>query len=751
MKLKSYLHGLLILFILSSNSVFSQKPIPNASLEIKLPAEDESYHFNGNKRILNRTQYPVAIYQENFKLNAAQPEAMAKQYLFANKVLLGLTDFDINNNLILHHTRIDDGGTIVRFRQFYKGIAVNNNAEITIHINIDNTVDYVMNGFRYGIDLTNITPSVSAAAARQMVVNYLGITGMVSFESNKLMVLQHNGQHYLVYKVLLVCDQPVGEWDAFVNAQSGIILKVEDAAAYHNKKGNGNRKKRSPDKVLVNGTGNVFKPDPLTTATAVYGGSYVDGSDANASVLTAQLMNVSLLDITLSAGVYSLVGPYAEIRDFEAPNKGLFTQASSAFNFDRNADGFEAVNTYYHIDAAMRYLNTTAGVAVMPYQYVGGVRFDPSGLSGADNSHYLSGSGSLAFGEGGVDDAEDADVIIHELGHGIHDWITSGGLSQVNGLSEGTGDYFAGSYSRNIGIWPPANAAYNWTFNWDGHNPFWAGRVLNYAAVYPGGLVSQIHTDGQIWATANMKIWDDIGRLKADKVFWKGLSMTNSSSSQNDAANAVFTMSGTLGYTNSERQAIHTRYTAAGYTLPSFSPLPVKMLSFSAEKQNSSVLVKWSVANETQGNIYTIEKSADGSNFTSMQQFNAIANNRVNNYTATDDQPFAGINYYRLKETSLSGQVTYSYIIAINFNKKQLLEVYPNPARDFVKISCSGLKGNTVLAVTDINGKIVMQKTFNNITALTDMIDVSGFSAGIYQVSVMNNGNVVNKKMTITK
>lgn len=743
----------LCLFTLSfiSNTALSQKPIPNASLEIKLPAEDEGYYFNGNNRILNRTQFPVALYQVNYKVTAAPPETMAKQYLFANKGLLGLTDFDIDNNLFLHHTRVDDGGTIVRFRQHYKGIAVNSNAEVTIHINKDNTVDYVMNGFRYGINLTSIIPAIAAAAAKQIVVNHLSAAGVVSFESNKLMVLQHNGQNYLVYKVVLGCDQPVGEWDAFVNAQSGIILKVEDAAAYHNKKGNGNRKAKSPDKVLVNGTGNVFKPDPLTTATAVYGGSYVDGSDANAAVLTAQLMNVSLLDITLSAGIYSLVGPYAEIRDFEAPSKGLFTQASSAFNFDRNADGFEAVNTYYHIDAAMRYLNTTAGVTVMPYQYSGGVRFDPSGLSGADNSHYLSGSGSLAFGEGGVDDAEDADVIIHELGHGLHDWITAGGLSQVNGLSEGTGDYFAGSYSRNIGIWPVGNAAYNWMFNWDGHNPFWSGRILNYAAIYPGGLTGSIHTDGQIWATANMKIWDDIGRIKADKVFWKGLSMTNSSSSQNDAANAVFTMSATLGYTNTERQAIHTRYTAAGYTLPSFSPVPVKILSFSAEKLNSNVMVKWSVTNETQGNVYTIEKSVDGRNFSSMQQINAIANNQVNNYAVTDDQPYPGMNYYRLKETSLSSQITYSQIIAIHFNKKQLLEVFPNPARDFVKISCSGLKGNTVLEISDVNGKIVLQKRFSNIAALTDMIDISGLSAGIYQVRVINNGNAATKKMTITK
>ena len=113
--------------------------------------------------------------------------------------------------------------------------------------------------------------------------------------------------------------------------------------------------------MLVNGAGNTFDPDPLTTATQPYGGSYVDGSDANARVLTAQLKNRTLLDITNTGGTHFLTGPYAEIIDFESPFKGLFSQASSTFNFDRADDAFEAVNCYYHIDTQMRYLNCYPG------------------------------------------------------------------------------------------------------------------------------------------------------------------------------------------------------------------------------------------------------------------------------------------------------------------------------------------------------------------------------------------------------
>ena len=62
--------------------------------------------------------------------------------------------------------------------------------------------------------------------------------------------------------------------------------------------------------------------------------------------------------------------------------------------------------------------------------------------------------------------------MIHELGQGIHDWVTNGGLSQQEGISEGTGDYLATAYSRDFKQWSTTDAQYNWVYNWDGHNEF---------------------------------------------------------------------------------------------------------------------------------------------------------------------------------------------------------------------------------------------------------------------------------------
>ena len=143
----------------------------------------------------------------------------------------------------------------------------------------------------------------------------------------------------------------------------------------------------------------------------------------------------------------------------------------------------------------------------MPYQHPrGGVQFDLHAMSGQDNSYHSDGD--LHFGEGGVDDAQDADVVIHELGHGLHDWLTNGNLSQVQGLSEGVGDYVVGgrlAAATSPIQWTPADAPAFLAFNWDGHNPYRPGRVTNWnvGRVYPRDVASQEgHTAGQYWSSA---------------------------------------------------------------------------------------------------------------------------------------------------------------------------------------------------------------------------------------------------------
>jgi len=583
-----------LVLLIAGQFAFAQKPMAKQSFEISLEADEKiPSEIKNNGRFNVETGFPIALYGLNYEVPQGSPESMARYYLDKESKTLGISKDELQN-LQHHATRTTNAGSVVRFRQYSGAYPINKN-EVTISISPDNKVVFVMNSYQTINNMSSAQPSVSKDLAYELAYRYLNVSGNLMHYDNKLVVYSNTKITRLAHEVTILTNEPAGEWHVFVDAQNQEIFKVVDLTNYYKDSEHVHSKtcehqvSTVPDfrKRRVNGTGMIFNPDPLSSNMVAYGGGYVDGNDADTPELTAARMSVTLNDITQVGATYSLVGPRAEIVDFDAPTTGLFAQNSSAFNFTREQQGFEAVNVYYHIDYMMDYLNNTLGLSIMPYQYSGGVQFDPHGWNGADQSSYNGGTGQLRFGEGCVDDGEDSDVIHHELGHGLHDWVTAGANSGAEGLGEGTGDYVAQSYNRGVnnanGYWTAADPQYNWVFNWDGHNACWNGRVTNYTASYPGGLSGSIHTDGQIWASCLMGIWDQIGQQEMDTIFWEGLGMTGGTTGQNDAAVAVYQAAVNLNYSTADINTIHSSLTACGYTLPALPGPPVA--AFSADKE----------------------------------------------------------------------------------------------------------------------------------------------------------------------
>jgi hypothetical protein len=119
-------------------------------------------------------------------------------------------------------------------------------------------------------------------------------------------------------------------------------------------------------------------------------------------------------------------------------------------------------------------------------------------------------AGYLVFGDGGVDDAEDADVILHEYGHAIQDFQAPGKYSDNNcnteatAMGEGFGDYWAvasSTYDKKVfgdHYGDPACVA-----AWDAAPG--CLRRLDTQKKYPTNVVGECHADGGIWSGA---LWD---------------------------------------------------------------------------------------------------------------------------------------------------------------------------------------------------------------------------------------------------
>lgn len=191
--------------------------------------------------------------------------------------------------------------------------------------------------------------------------------------------------------------------------------------------------------------GAVFDPNPVVELNAP---ELRDLDDSPSAVPSQAYTIVELRDVHDSG---ALGGPWVQIADLQAPAVPP-VDAAGPLIFDRSHDGFEDVNAYFHIDRSQRHLQALGyrgARALVPYA----IETDTHAAGGNDNSFFqaspaIAGRGRLFFGEGGTDDAEDSDLVVHEYGHAIHEWISPGTFlgpsgSEGRALSEGFGDYWA--------------------------------------------------------------------------------------------------------------------------------------------------------------------------------------------------------------------------------------------------------------------------------------------------------------------
>ncbi len=379
----------------------------------------------------------------------------------------------------------DDRTEAILFNQTYRGIPVYAAQVKLVRHRLTKRFTFVSSRYMPGIHLDDLKPVISSSQAYTIARSHLPVKNAKKYFEPELVVFPR-GKGILAYRVQLPSDDPMGDWEIFVDAKTGKVFFVRDRAFY------------------AHGFGKAWIPDPLTTSHHRYGDTpdWRDNNDADNDSLNNQRMDVILKDITFDGTYYRLDGPWVHLDEsMESPNSPLPALTdSSAFVFTRSQQEFEAVMVYFHIDSMQRYFQNRLGItnANAEPQDV-----DPHGLDGADNSHYIPSTDQIAFGEGGVDDAEDADVIVHEYGHAVQDDIVPGwgSSTEARSMGEGFGDYLATIWSMRVDTFRWADV-----FTWDGHNEFWSGRNCDNSMTYPDSLNGAIHHDGQLWCASLVEV-----------------------------------------------------------------------------------------------------------------------------------------------------------------------------------------------------------------------------------------------------
>jgi predicted esterase len=170
------------------------------------------------------------------------------------------------------------------------------------------------------------------------------------------------------------------------------------------------------------------------------------------------------------------------------------------------------------------------------------------------------------------------------------------------------------------------------------------------------------------------------------------------------------------------------------------TPLPVQLKNYRAYRSApSAVTISWQSENESNNDHFTLERSANGKDFTSLAVIRGL--NQNSNYSHVDDHPLKE-NYYRLSQTDKDGKINfYSVLRVILSNAKVDLNLTPNPASNSVKLSLYSESKETVLiSISGSNGGLNRQWSVNKPSGtIEEIIPVANLAKGTYFVQVKGN------------
>jgi Zn-dependent metalloprotease len=327
--------------------------------------------------------------------------------------------------------------------------------------------------------------AVGAVTARPNAPTYLDAN------SEGLRVLPGDGERQGAYVYSVLTENGRGAVRHYVDATSAAIL-ARDKISQHAEARPRNRRLAW-----------VFDPNPVV---ALQDESLRDERDSNDAVPTGAYRRVTLRHLHGN----TLVGKWVEIVNKDRPYR-----VNGQLRFRRHDDRFEMVNAYYGVERVQGFLHSLGFTNVNAERQKVKTNAFP-----VDNSYYSPGSDRILFGAGGVDDAEDLEVVWHEYGHAVQDAQVPGfgSREQAGAIGEGFGDYLAVTMSQGLA---PDTETTPWAcvMDWDATS-YTTGtphclRRVDGTKTFPDDLDGEVHDDGEIWSRALWDINQAVGRRRA--------------------------------------------------------------------------------------------------------------------------------------------------------------------------------------------------------------------------------------------
>lgn len=174
------------------------------------------------------------------------------------------------------------------------------------------------------------------------------------------------------------------------------------------------------------------------------------------------------------------------------------------------------------------------------------------------------------------------------------------------------------------------------------------------------------------------------------------------------------------------------------------APLPVELISFTAEPMGDYILLNWETDLELENRGFEVERKEKGADNFSPMGFVEGAGT-ASFYKFEDKTAARGITYqYRLRQIDLQGAVSYSEVReAVLEEEGTMVRIFPNPTSDYVQVETSE---TGTLAIYNASGEQVF---VDNVRNNSDVFSIKHLPSGVYALTVESDKNFIQHRLVI--
>jgi len=179
------------------------------------------------------------------------------------------------------------------------------------------------------------------------------------------------------------------------------------------------------------------------------------------------------------------------------------------------------------------------------------------------------------------------------------------------------------------------------------------------------------------------------------------------------------------------------------------SPLPVKFVGFTVALKSKDVLVQWSTSEEQNANIYEVQRSLDGSTWSTIAYVTAAGNTTtLTNYSFSDKNVAFKSAFYRVKQVDMDSRFSYTPVrtIKIGSETNSEVKIAAMPQSKVLLQFSQEVKGSVTVHFISSNGQIVAKQSINQ--PFGQVILNTNSLKGAYVVSV-NSAEIAASKQVI--